>query len=120
MTYFLTVQDFDNKFIHKNKPLKSLDDALAMISPRYLPLSEGKLTSLAHRPLSDPQAAFARGPGEGPLMAEGSQCSQTLSNVRSGSPSDYRHRHPESPHLGVQPTKSGRKQMGWMAPAPGI
>ncbi len=38
MTYFLTVQDFDNKFIHKNKPLKSLDDALAMISPRYLPL----------------------------------------------------------------------------------
>jgi hypothetical protein len=22
MTYFLTVQDFDNKFIHKNKPLK--------------------------------------------------------------------------------------------------
>jgi len=50
MTYFLTVQDFDNKFIHKNKPLKSLDDALAMISPRYLPLSEGKLTSLAQRP----------------------------------------------------------------------
>ena len=70
MTYFLTVQDFDNKFIHKNKPLKSPDDALAMISPRYLPLSEGKLTSLAQRPLSDPQAAFARGPGEGPLMAE--------------------------------------------------
>jgi hypothetical protein len=39
MTYFLTVQDFDNKFIHKNKPLKSLDDALAIISPSYLPLS---------------------------------------------------------------------------------
>jgi hypothetical protein len=39
MTYFLTVQDFDNKFIHKNKPLKSLDDALAIISPSYLLLS---------------------------------------------------------------------------------
>ncbi len=60
MTYFLTVQDFDNKFIHKNKPLKSLDDALAMISPRYLPLSEGKLTSLAQRPLSDPQAGHCQ------------------------------------------------------------
>ncbi len=27
-----------------------------------------------------------------------------------GSGSDQRHRHPESPHLGVQPTKSGRKR----------
>ena len=44
MTYFLTVQDFDNKFIHKNKPLKSLDDALAIISPSYLPLSGAKRT----------------------------------------------------------------------------
>jgi hypothetical protein len=44
MTYFLTVQDFDNKFIHKNKPLKSLDDALAIISPSYLPLSGVKWT----------------------------------------------------------------------------
>ena len=44
MAYFLTVQDFDNKFIHKNKPLKSLDDALAIISPSYLPLSGVKLT----------------------------------------------------------------------------
>ncbi len=80
LTYFLTVQDFDNKFIHKNKPLKSLDDALAMISPRYLPLSEGKLTSLAQRPLSDPQAAFARGPGEGPLMAESCRWCSARSN----------------------------------------
>jgi hypothetical protein len=44
MAYFLTVQDFDNKFIHKNKPLKSLDDALAIISPSYLPLSGVKRT----------------------------------------------------------------------------
>lgn len=46
MTYFLTVQDFDNKFIHKNKPLKSLDDALAIISPSYLPLSGVERTYL--------------------------------------------------------------------------
>ncbi len=59
MTYFLTVQDFDNKFIHKNKPLKSLDDALAIISPSYLPLSGGKQTSNVRfqGPATDPAGA---------------------------------------------------------------
>ncbi len=31
-------------------------------------------------------------------------------DFRCGSPTDYRHRHPASPYLGVQPTKSGRKR----------
>ncbi len=46
-------------------------------------------------------------------MAEafGIACHELVSlDFRCGSPSDYRHRHPESPHLGVQPTKSGRKR----------
>ncbi len=38
MNYFLTVQDFDNKFIHKNKPLKSPDDALAKQPLREAPV----------------------------------------------------------------------------------
>ncbi len=108
MTYFLTVQDFDNKFIHKNKPLKSLDDALAMISPRYLALSEGKLTSLGQRPLSDPQAAFARGPGEGPLMAE-------MRRSRTAGVDPYRSFNPADANVSYwiakQPSNS-RNQLG--------
>ncbi len=36
--------------------------------------------------------------------------SRSVSDFRLGSPPDQRHRHPESLHLGVQPTKSGRKR----------
>ncbi len=46
-------------------------------------------------------------------MAEalGIACRELVSlDFRFGSPPDHRHRYPESPHLGVQPTKSGRKR----------
>ncbi len=33
---------------------------------------------------------------------EGNGGSHVMVNVRPGSPSDYRHRHPESPRLGVE------------------
>ncbi len=46
-------------------------------------------------------------------MAEafGIACHELVNlDFRCGSLPDQRHRHPESPHLGVQPTKSGRKR----------
>ena len=68
---------------------------------QFLPLRDRKADiaygkNVVHRsnrfdcPLSDREADLGRGPCEGPLLAEGCRCSQTLSNVRVGSTTDSR------------------------------
>ncbi len=62
---------------------------------------------LSRGPLSDPQADHGESSKERPFVADRCLCSGTLSIGCFGSGSDYRLRHPERPHLGVERTKTG-------------
>ncbi len=66
------------------------------------------LGALSKRPLFDPQADLTNSRTVRPFMAEGSRCSQTLSNVRVGSIADLqRHAHLR-PLSGVKRTSNVR------------
>jgi len=64
--------------------------------------AERVLWASSERPSEDCRLKLSRSP---PVSMASS-----IIYVAFGSPSDHRRRHPERPHLGVQPTKSGGKR----------